>query len=89
MIRRCRAVTRLGPGGLQSSAGDVIAILREAHQAVEAARARGDTALNQQVLNDLLKRYDDALATGIIHNRLRDWHEGNHPGYALVISSLN
>ena len=21
--------------------------------------------------------------TGIIHNRLRDWHDGNHPGYAL------
>ena len=83
VIRRCRAVTRLGPGGLQSRAGDVIAILREAHQAVEAARARGDTALNQQVLNDLLERYDDAVATGIIHNRLRDWDTGNHPGYAL------
>jgi transposase len=83
VIRRCRAVTRLGPGGLQSWAGDVIAVLREAHQAVEAARARGDTALNQQVLNDLLKRYDDAVATGIIHNRLRDWDTGNHPGYAL------
>ena len=36
VIRRCRAVTKLGPGGLQSWAGDVIAILREAHQAVEA-----------------------------------------------------
>ncbi len=83
VIRRCRAVTKLGPGGLQSWAGDIIAILREAHQAVEAARARGDTALNQQVLNDLLKRYDDAVATGIIHNRLRDWDTGNHPGYAL------
>ena len=83
VIRRCRAVTKLGPGGLQSWAGDIIAILREAHQAVEAARARGDTALTQQVLNDLLKRYDDAVATGIIHNRLRDWDTGNHPGYAL------
>jgi transposase len=83
LIRRCRAVTKLGPGGLQSWAGDVITILREAHQAVEAARARGDTALNQQVLNDLLERYDDAVATGIIHNRLRDWDTGNHPGYAL------
>jgi hypothetical protein len=83
VIRRCRAVTKLGPGGLQSWAGDVITILREAHQAVEAARARGDTALNQQVLNDLLERYDDAVATGIIHNRLRDWDTGNHPGYAL------
>jgi hypothetical protein len=79
VIRRCRAVTKLGPGGLQSWAGDIIAILREAHQAVEAARARGDTALNQQVLNDLLKRYDDAVATGIIHNRLRDWDGGGEP----------
>jgi hypothetical protein len=31
-------VTRLGPGAQQSWAGDIIAILREAHQAVEAAR---------------------------------------------------
>jgi hypothetical protein len=38
VIRRCRAVTKLGPGGLQSWAGDIIAILREAHQAVETAR---------------------------------------------------
>ena len=35
IIRRCRAVTKLGPGSLQSWAGDVITILREAHQAVE------------------------------------------------------
>jgi transposase len=83
VIRRCRAVTKLGPGGLQSWAGDIIAILREAHAAVEAARARGDTALDQQVLDDLLKRYDTAVAAGIIHNRLRDWDTGNHPGYAL------
>ena len=49
IIRRCRAVTKLGPGGLQSWAGDIIAILREAHQAVEDARARGSTALDPQV----------------------------------------
>jgi Transposase IS66 family len=83
VIRRCRAVTKLGPGGVQNWAGDVITILREAHQAVEAARARGDTALDQQVLDDLLERYDTAVSSGIIHNRLRDWHDGNHPGYAL------
>jgi transposase len=83
VIRRCRAVTKLGPGGVQNWAGDVIAILRSAHAAVEAARARGDTALDQQVLDDLLKRYDTAVAAGIIHNRLRDWDTGNHPGYAL------
>ena len=83
VIRRCRAVTKLGPGGVQDWAGDIITILRDAHQAVEAARARGDTALDQQVLDDLRERYDTAVRSGITHNRLRDWHDGNHPGYAL------
>jgi transposase len=83
VIRRCRAVTKLGPGGLQSWAGDIITIMREAHQAVAAARARGDTTLDQQVLDGLRERYDAAVSSGIIHNRLRDWHDGNHPGYAL------
>jgi transposase len=83
IIRRCRAVMKLGPGGLQSWAGDIIAILREAHQAVDDARARGDTVLDAEVLGKLGQRYDEAAAFGIIHNRLRDWHEGNHPGYAL------
>jgi transposase IS66 family protein len=83
VIRRCRAVTKLGPGSLQSWAGDVIAILREAHQAVEAARARGDTALDPGLLAGLRERYDQAVRFGIIHNRLRDWDTGNHPGYAL------
>jgi hypothetical protein len=41
VIRRCRAVTKLGPGGLQSWAADVIGILREAHQAAEETRGRG------------------------------------------------
>jgi transposase len=57
VIRRCRAVTKLGPGGVQSWAGDIIAVLRDAHAAVEAARARGDTALDQKALNDLRERY--------------------------------
>jgi transposase len=83
IIRRARAVTKLGPGGLQSWAGDIIAILREAHHAVAGARARGSTALDADLLDKLRGRYDDAVAFGITHNRLRDWHEGNHPGYAL------
>jgi transposase len=83
VIRRCRAVMKLGPGGLQSWAGDVIAILREAHQAVQDARARGSTAPAAELLDNLRQRYDEAAASGIIHNRLRDWHDGNHPGYAL------
>jgi hypothetical protein len=56
VIRRCRAVTKLGPGGLQSWAGDIIAILREAHQAVEDARARGSTALDAEILDKLGQR---------------------------------
>jgi transposase len=84
VIRRCRAVTKLGPGGVQNWAGDIIAILRESHAAVEAARARGDTELSQQALDSLRERYDTAVAFGMTHNRLRDWHEGNHPGYALA-----
>jgi hypothetical protein len=83
IIRRCRAVIKLGPGGLQSWAGDIIATLREAHQAVEDARARGSTALDADLLDKLRQRYDEAAAFGITHNRLRDWRDGNHPGYAL------
>jgi transposase len=84
VIRRCRAVLRLGPGSLQSWAGDVITVLREAHQAAEEARARGSTALDQQILDGLRDRYDKAAAFGAIHNRLRDWDKGSHPGYSLA-----
>jgi hypothetical protein len=83
VIRRARAVMKLGPGGVQNWAGDIIAVLRDAHAAVEAARARGHTALDHKVLDDLRERYDTAVASGIIHNRLRDWDTGNHPGYSL------
>jgi hypothetical protein len=83
VIRRCRAVEGLGPGSLQSWAGDIIALLREAYRAVEDARARGDTSLSQEILHDLRERYDKAVTHGIIHNRLRDWHDDNHPGYSL------
>jgi transposase len=84
IIRRARAVQKLGPGGAQNWAGDIIAILGQAHRAVEDARARGSTALDQQVLDDLRERYDTAVRSGIIHNRLRDWDTGNHPGYSLA-----
>jgi transposase len=84
VIRRCRAVEGLGPGSLQSWAAGIIAVLAEAHRAVEEARARGDTALDPKLLADLLERYDKAAAFGSVHNRLRDWHDGNHPGYALA-----
>jgi len=84
VIRRCRAVQKLGPGGVQNWAGDIIAILGQAHRAVEDARARGSTVLDPRVLDDLRERYDTAVRSGIIHNRLRDWDTGSHPGYALA-----
>lgn len=88
VIRRCRAVSKLGPGSLQSWATDVITVLREAHQAAGDARSRGQPgqqpALDADLLAGLRKRYDDAVAFGITHNRLRDWDgDGNHPGYVL------
>lgn len=82
VIRRCRAVTKLGPGTLQSWAQDVIIILREAHLACDDARSRGRPP-DPRVITDLRKRYDEAVAFGITHNRHRDWEKGNHPGYAL------
>ncbi|HXZ75654.1 MAG TPA: hypothetical protein VEH31_32950, partial [Streptosporangiaceae bacterium] len=47
------------------------------------ALARGDPALDAELLAKLRERYDEAVTFGIIHNRLRDWDTGNHPGYAL------
>jgi hypothetical protein len=79
VIRRCRAVTKLGPGSLHSWAADVISILPEAHQAVEEARARGDTALDPEQLENLRQRYDEAAAFGITHNRLRTGTTGTTP----------
>lgn len=84
IIRRARAVQKLGPGGTQNWAGDIITVLRDAHQAVQEARARGSTTLDPQVLDDLRERYDTAITSGTIHNRLRDWDTGNHPGYSLA-----
>jgi hypothetical protein len=78
-FRRCRAVTKLGPGGVQNWAGDVIAVLRGAHAAVEAARARGDTAIDQEILDDLWERCDTAVSSGIIHNRCGTGTPGTTP----------
>jgi hypothetical protein len=62
--RSCRAPLD-GAEAVQNWAGDIIAILRDAHAAVEAAR--GDTALDQKALDDLRERYDTAVRSGIIH----------------------
>ena len=81
VIRRCRAVAKLGPGSLQSWAEDIIEFLREAHRLTEEARDRDGPA--DAELAKLRERYDEAVAFGITHNRHRDWHDGNHPGYVL------
>jgi len=84
VTRRCKQVAKLGPGGLQSWAPKIVKALGEAHAKAAAARADGHTALDPKVLADLRARYDDAVAVGITHNRHRDWHDGNHPGYTLA-----
>jgi transposase len=84
VIRRARAVEKPGPGGVQDWAGNIIAVLGQAHRAVEDARSRGSTTLDQQVLDDLHERYDKAVRSGLVRNRLRDWSKGNHPGCALA-----
>ncbi len=84
VIRRCRGVAKLGPGSLQSWTDEVQAVLREADDAVQAAKAAGRTAIDPDVLADLRARYDQAVAFGIAHNKHRDWHDGNHPAYTLA-----
>jgi hypothetical protein len=85
IFRRAKQVGKLGPGGLQSWAKKVADVLKEAHTAVEAAKARGDGALDPGLLAGLRGRYDAAVEFGIAHNRLRDWDgDGNHPGYKLA-----
>ena len=39
--------------------------------------------MDTELLAKLRERYDEAVTFGITHNRHRDWHEGNHPGYVL------
>ncbi|MDQ1294263.1 MAG: transposase [Actinomycetota bacterium] len=84
ITRRCQQVVKLGPGGLQSWASKIITVLGEAHDKVQLAKADGRGGLDPVVLAALRARYDTALTVGITHNRHRDWHEGNHPGYTLA-----
>jgi hypothetical protein len=87
VMRRCRAVAKLAPVGLQASWTDeVTKVLNDVHKQVQAARARGEPALDAARLAELRGRYDRAVDTGIVHNRHRDWDgPGNHPGYALAV----
>jgi len=79
-------VAKLGPGSLQASwTREITKTLTEAHDAVQAAKTQGRTALDPDLLAELRARFDHAVETGIIHNRHRDWDGGgNHPGYTLA-----
>ena len=84
-MRRCRGVAKLGPGNLQSWwTGQVTDALTTAHTAVQDAKADQQTAVDPELLAELRERYDKAVTSGIVHNRHRDWHDGNHPGYTLA-----
>ena len=85
VLRRCRAVAKLGPGTLQTHwTGEVTNALTDAHTAVQNAKADNRIALDPDLLAQLRERYDNAVTSGITHNRHRDWHDGNHPGFALA-----
>jgi len=68
----------------QAWAGEVQQILRQANQAVQKAKARGEHHIDPDLLAGLQERYDTAVTWGITTNRHRDWHTGNHPGYVLA-----
>ncbi len=69
---------------MQAWAPQVATVLRQAHTAVTDATAAGRDQLDPQLLADLRTRYDKAVHWGVITNRCRDWHDGNHPGYKLA-----
>jgi uncharacterized coiled-coil protein SlyX len=84
LIRHCKGVLATAVGGEQGWARKVMAVLRQANAAVTTAREAGESQLDSQVLADLLERYDKATGWGVLTNRLREWHDGNHPGYRLA-----
>jgi hypothetical protein len=47
-------------------------------------KSRQQDRLDPGLLAGLRARYDKAIDSGIVHNRHRDWHDGNHPGYTLA-----
>ena len=65
IFRRAKQVSKLGPGGLQSWAKNVVEVLTEAHSAVQTAKARSEDALDPGLLAGLRARYD-------AHGRVRD-----------------
>lgn len=83
VFRHAQDVLDLHPSW-QAWAGEVRQVLRDAHTAVEQAKARGETHLDPALLAELRARYDKAVHWGQITNRHRDWRNGNHPGYTLA-----
>jgi transposase len=83
IFRHVQDVLDLHPNW-QAWAGEVRAVLRDAHTAVKQAKARGQTRLDPVLLAELRARYDKAVHWGQITNRHRDWHKGNHPGHSLA-----
>jgi transposase len=83
LLRHLQGVAALHPTW-QQWASQVQQVLREANLAVQRALTDGRDHLDPDLLADLRRRYDNAVAWGEATNRHRDWHEGNHPGYVLA-----
>jgi transposase len=84
LARHLKGVHALHPDW-QRWAEDVRQALTDAHHAVQAAVAAGQTALDPGLLASLRENYDQAVRWGEITNRHRDWDNGkNHPGYVLA-----
>ena len=84
LIRHGKGVLATAERGEQGWAKKVIDVLREANAAVATARDAGLDQLDPDLLASLRERYDKAVEWGVLTNRLRDWHDGNHPGYRLA-----
>ncbi len=78
LIRHAKGVLELHPTQ-QKWAGQVIGVLCEAAAAVTVAQAEGRDQLDPQLLADLRRRYDEAVAWGIATNRHRDWPQATTP----------
>lgn len=79
-----RAVLVLAPN-VQKGAGRLIDLLREANRLVVAARATGQSRLDQDVIDELRARYDADVQIGELTNMSRPWTDDkNHPGLVLA-----